>query len=206
MRHRYAVLRFMVFVMLWHGLAGSATTLIPSDKEKYEKLGLSEAEWVLIVDSEMPMARVHELLKSGISISEYFRQPWKKMGISEADWLRQRRSGLSNTDIRSQAQQRRTPNELTVIQSVFLPGYNQFRYAEPVRGWIMTAAAAGCIGLFAVQNFRSNSFKPLGLFLLAPDMVWSGIDMGVSVRREQDSAQDTPLGLKIGMNVTFSFH
>jgi hypothetical protein len=202
------MLRFSVFVMLGFIIAGNAANLTPSDKEKYEKLGLSEAEWARIVDAKMPMAMVHELLKSGISISEYFRQPWTEMGISEADWLKQRRSGLSDADIRSQARQRRTPNELTVVQSVFLPGFNQIRYAEPVRGWTMAVLAAGCIGLFAVQNIRSTRFEPLGLFLLVPDMMWSGIDMGIRVHRERDlqSVQNTPAGPTIDITVSISFH
>jgi hypothetical protein len=208
MRLRYAMLRFSVFVMLGFGMAGSAANLTPSDRDKYEKLGLSEAEWAQIVDAKMPMVTVHELLKSGISISEYFRHPWTEMGISQADWIKQRRSGLSDADIRSQARQRRTPNELTVVQSVFLPGFNQIRFGEPVRGWTMAALAAGCIGLFAVQNIRSTRFEPLGLFLLLPDLVWSGIDMGVRVHRERDRqpAQNAPARPAIDITVSFSFH
>jgi hypothetical protein len=192
-------------VVLLCGLVCSAANLTPADKEAYEKLGLSETEWVKIKDANMPLSKVHEIMECGISISEYFRKPWKELRISEDEYIRLRRAGHSDAEVRSMHAQKRTVNEWSAVQSFFLPGFNQLRRGQPVRGWIMAAAAAGSLGLLVAQNVRSNRFQPLGLCLLFPDMLWSGIDMGVQVAAQQRAKQESGTAPAIGVRVCFSF-
>jgi hypothetical protein len=162
----------------------ASATMTPSDKEMYEKLGLSEAEWGMILDSHMPMSKVNFLLKSGISIAEYFRCPWKDLGLSEGEWIAKRKSGLSDNDMKvvKHAPRQGAP----YIGAFFLPGCFQFTRHEPVRAWIMSTVAVGMIALCAGQSIAKKRFQPLGLFLLFPDMIWSGVDIGFQVEKEQN--------------------
>jgi hypothetical protein len=169
----------------------SAATMTPADKEMYEKLGLSEAEWGMVLDAHMPISKVNFLLKSGISISEYFRSPWKEMGMTEGEWVGKRKSGLSDADIRalkpgehSDATARK--ENTSYIGAFFLPGCFQLARSQPVRGWIMCGAAVGLVTLCVAHSVSSKHFQPLGLLLLVPDMLWSGIDIGIQVQKEQN--------------------
>jgi hypothetical protein len=196
----------IAFVVLLCGLVCGAANLTPADKEVYEKLGLSETEWVKIKDAKMPLSKVHELMKSGITMAEYFSMPWKELRISEKEYIRLRRTGHSDAEVRWMHTRKQTINEWTGVQSFFLPGFTQVRRCQPVRGWIMAAAAAGSLGLLVAQNFRSGRFQPLGLCLLVPDMLWSGIDMSVQVGAAQQRAkQESGSAAGIGVRVCFSF-
>jgi hypothetical protein len=195
----------VVPVVLLCGLVCNAANLTPADKEAYEKLGLSETEWVKIKDAKMPLSKVHELMKSGITIAEYFRMPWQELCISENEYIRLRRAGHSDAEVRSMQAQKRAINEGSAVQSFFVPGFNQVRRSQPVRGWIMAAAAAGSLGLLFAQNIRSSRFQPLGLCLLLPDMLWSGIDMGVQVAAQQRMKPAFEAAPALGARVCFSF-
>jgi hypothetical protein len=180
---------FLCFGICW--LPVSAATMTPADKEMYEKLGLSEAEWGMVLDSHMPVSKVNFLLKSGISISEYFRSPWKELGLTEGEWISKRKSGLSDADIRAIKPASRTEaaahrENTSYIGAFFLPGCFQLSRSEPVRGWIMSGAALGLVTLCVAHSLTTKHFQPLGLILLVPDMLWSGIDIGLQVQREQN--------------------
>jgi hypothetical protein len=69
----------------------------------WEKLGVSQTEWKMIVDNHISEAKVHELLAGGIGIGEYVAKPWKKIGLSEKKWIKKRRSGLSEYDVELEA-------------------------------------------------------------------------------------------------------
>jgi hypothetical protein len=168
-----------------------AANMTPADKEMYEKLGLSEAEWGMILDAHMPMSKVNYLLKSGISISEYFKSPWKEFGMSEGEWIGKRKSGLSDSDIRAMKRQPgddgRAPHENTsYVGAFFLPGCFQLARSQPAKGWIMLGSAIGFVTLCVAHSLSSKHFQPLGLCLLVPDMLWSGIDVGIQVNKEQN--------------------
>jgi hypothetical protein len=181
-------------------------TMSPADREIYEKLGLSEAEWGMVLDAHMPISKVNFLLKSGISISVYFKSPWKELGLSEGEWIRKRKSGLSDADIRAMkgppGDDSRAPREnFSYVGAFFLPGCFQLARSQPVKGWIMSGVAVGMVTLCVAHSLSSKRFQPLGLCLLVPDMIWSGIDIGVQVAREQnpDASRFSTAGRSAGM-------
>lgn len=166
--------------------------MTPADKDEYERLGLSQIEWEMIQKAKMPKSKVYELLKCGVSIKEYFASPWMEFGMSEDEWLSRRRAGESSSDIRLKEQRRTaeahrvSKGEWDMIQGFFLPGLHQFLRAEPVRGYFMSGIAVLSIGYFVYQTTSSKTFQPLGLFFLLPDMVWSGVDIGIQIQKEQN--------------------
>jgi hypothetical protein len=169
--------------LLLYAMAGAMT---PADKELYEKLGLSETEWAMVLDAKMPLSKVKELLRCGISIPEYFRHPWTELGLSESAWIAKRKSGLSDADMRAATSPKASAGEWTTVQAFFLPGYHQIKRGQKLKGWCMAAIAAGAVGLFAFQTARSKRIEPLGLVLLIPDMLWSGVDIGIQVNKEEN--------------------
>jgi len=161
----------------------SVNAASPADKETYEKLGLSETEWSEILEMRLSLPKVHQLLESGVSIAEYHRRPWLKLSITEPEYVRLRRSGLSDADVRLSSTRATQAGGWTTAGSFLLPGVSQVCAGRNVPGWIMAAIALGCAGLCAGMTQHSHAFQPLGLFLLAPDMLWSGIDAGIQVGR-----------------------
>jgi hypothetical protein len=163
----------------------AAANMTPADKEMYEKLGLSEAEWGMVLDSHMSLSKVKYLLKSGISIVEYFKSPWKGLGLSEGEWIGKRRSGLSDNDMRI-VKPAGSGGGASCIGAFFLPGCFQISRGQQAKGWIMTGAAVGFITLCVAHSVSTKHFQPLGLILLVPDMIWSGFDLGIQINREQN--------------------
>jgi hypothetical protein len=163
-----------------------------ADKEEYEKLGLSQVEWDMIQKSHMSKGKLHHLLKCGISIPEYFKSPWKEIKLSEGEWLKRRCAGQSSGEIQTSEQTRQTGglsvagSEWTPIQSFILPGCNQIRRSQYLKGWVMSGLAVASIGFLAAHCITTKSFQPLGLFILVPDMLWSGIDMGIQIQHESN--------------------
>jgi len=163
-----------------------------ADKEEYEKLGLSQVEWDMILKSHMSKAKLHHLLKCGISIPEYFKSPWKEVKISEGQWLKRRCAGQSSSEIKtceqpSQSGPLMAGSEWLPIQSFLLPGYNQVKRNQYLKGYAMSALAVTSLGFFAIQCITTSTFQPLGLFFLVPDMLWSGIDIGIQMQHESCS-------------------
>ncbi len=206
MLRAHAAIKCALVVVLAGVLWQAAQASSPADKETYEKLGLSETEWNEIQQMQLPVSKVKQLLESGISISEYSRRPWEQLSISEAEYIRLRRLGNSDADVRSTYRRERGPAEWTVVQSFFLPGLNQIREGRAVRGWIMAAAAVGSVGLCAGWSVRSRRFQPLGLCLLVPDMLASGIDVSlqVSSRRSGGAAPNAFVDGSVGVNISVS--
>ncbi len=181
-------------------------TMSPSDRDTYEKLGLSEAEWGMVLDAHMPLSKVNFLLKSGISISEYFRSPWKELGLSEGEWISKRKSGLSDADMSAMKRPARGDSQAprennSYVGAFFLPGCFQLARSQPVKGWIMSGVAVAMVTLCVAHSLSSKRFQPLGLCLLIPDMIWSGIDIGVQVNKEQnpDASRFSTVGRSDGM-------
>ena len=163
-----------------------------ADKDEYEKLGLSQVEWEMIQNAHMSTGKLHRLLKCGISIPEYFKSPWRELDISEGDWIGRRCLGQSSADIRLKLQTQQdgvtkvSHSEWVPIQSFFLPGMNQLLRKEKGKGWTMAGIAAASLGVLAGYSLSTKTFQPLGLFFLVPDMVWSGVDMGIQIQHEQN--------------------
>ena len=79
---------------------GYATVAFCQDDPKpWEKYGLSQTEWRTIADSSISMNKVEELLRSGISVTEYAGKPWKGLNMNENAWIQKRRLGESQYDI-----------------------------------------------------------------------------------------------------------
>jgi hypothetical protein len=164
----------------------AAANMTPADKEMYEKLGLSEAEWGMVLDSRMSLSKVKFLLKSGISIAEYFKSPWTDLNMSEGEWIAKRKSGLSDNDMRTIRMKPASSENGAYIGAFFLPGCFQLGRGQAVTGWIMAGAAVGLVTLCVAHSASTKRFQPFGLFLLIPDMIWSGFDIGLQVNRERN--------------------
>lgn len=166
--------------------------MTPADKDEYERLGLSQIEWELILNAKMPKSKVYELLKCGISIMEYFSSPWLACRISEDEWIHRRKAGETSSEIRNKEQQKEaeahrvSKDQWLTIQGFFLPGLHQLLRKEPIRGYFMSGICVLSLGLFAYQTTKTKTFQPLGLFFLVPDMLWSGVDLGIQIQREQN--------------------
>jgi hypothetical protein len=189
--------------------------MTPADKDEYERLGLSQIEWEMIQKAKMPKSRIYELLKCGISIKEYFASPWLEIHISENEWISRRKAGESSSDIRTKEQHREAEahrvshDQWMTIQGFFLPGLHQVLRKEPVRGYFMSAIGVLSLGFFTYQTISTCTFQPLGLFFLVPDMLWSGVDLGIQIQKEQNPdasrfsrAQGFPA--RVGLTVTVS--
>jgi hypothetical protein len=150
---------------------------------EYERLGLSQVEWNLVVQHKMSMDKVKKFLRDGISIAEYFRQPWKEFGISEARWLQNRRRGISDDDMRARCR-KPSSGEWAVVQNFFVPGLHQWLRCEYGKAAVMSGVAAGSLLLFAALPGEKNP-APFAV-VLAADMVWSSIDIGLTVGRENN--------------------
>jgi hypothetical protein len=163
-----------------------------ADKEEYEKLGLSQVEWEMIQKSHMSKGKLYGLLKCGVSIPEYFKNPWKELDISEGEWLDRRCKGQSSSEIRTseinqQAGVKRiSSTEWMPIQSFFLPGLNQFKRKQTVKGYVMSGWAVASIGFFIIHSATEQALQPFDLLLLVPDMLWSCIDIGIQIQRENN--------------------
>ena len=167
-------------------------SMTSADKEEYEKLGLSQVEWQLYLDSHMSKNKLYHLLKCGISLPEYFKYPWRELSITEGEWVGHRCDGESSSEISFKERNRETGlnkashGEWVPVASFFLPGVNQLFRKEPAKGWTMLGIAAASIGFIVGYSVSSQEFQPAGLFFLVPDMLWSGVDMGIQIQHEQN--------------------
>ncbi|MBD3322258.1 MAG: hypothetical protein GF350_14255 [Chitinivibrionales bacterium] len=164
-----------------------------SEKEYYEKLGLSLPEWQYIKRSGMPMKKVFKLLQAGISITEYSQEPWKEMNISEWRWIRKRRSGLTDEQIMRGSPGGGTLGRWSVLQSFLFPGYTQIKMGQYGRGYSMLGIAGisllmGGISLgMELQSMDPAIDYPVFFFVCLPvAMGWSGVDMFVQVEKKMN--------------------
>ncbi|MBD3392491.1 MAG: hypothetical protein GF418_10440 [Chitinivibrionales bacterium] len=157
-----------------------------TDKEEYERRGLSQVEWEMVLDAKMPKKKVDELLKAGISISEYFRYPWLKFGISEQQWINSRKAGLLDSDIAAENKPRGPAEGAVVISAFLLPGYHQCKREQYWKTGIMTGAAVLGATLLAVRSVQERALIPGPLALLVPAMLWSSLDIGLQLNRQRN--------------------
>ena len=191
----------------------SVCAMTAADKDEYDKLGLSQVEWEMIKKADMSKAKLHNLLKCGISITEYFKSPWKDLDMSESEWVYLRCQGQSSVDIKTrennQSVSAASHDEWAPIRSFFLPGVSQIARKQALKGWTMTGLALLSIGAFAGYSASAKAFQPVPLFFLVSDMLWSAIDIGIQVQREQnpDAARfsNNIFGTKCFLTATINF-
>jgi hypothetical protein len=174
------------------------------DLKPWEKYGLSQTEWKMILDNKIPLKKVEELLKSGISVSEYIDKPWIKFKLSESAYIAKRRSGMSAYDIElerttdrgslkdankgtftSEAKPLSGSKDLAL--SFVLPGYEQHRLKHKTRSRIMIALAAGSVAGSLYLSVRAKTIDATPLFvILVPDMFWSMLDYKFSRENSEE--------------------
>ncbi|NLG19361.1 MAG: hypothetical protein GX556_18730 [Fibrobacter sp.] len=170
------------------------------DNKPWERLGLSQTEWMLIEEHNISMHKLEQLLKDGIGVGEYIQKPWEKLGMSESKWMAKRRSGLTNYDIElesgAQIGDWKVDNkdgfrsEITEItrhgeafSSLFLPGYQQLKSGDKVTGRIMVSLAGGAALWCVVGSVANRRFEVIPVVgIIVPDMIWSYIDYKVKDR------------------------
>ncbi|MBD3347384.1 MAG: hypothetical protein GF401_20200 [Chitinivibrionales bacterium] len=160
-----------------------------SEKEYYEKLGLSLPEWQYIKRNRMPMKKVYKLMRAGISITEYSKEPWKEMRISERKWIRKRQAGFTDEEI-MYGPSGESLGRWCVLQSFLFPGYTQIKQRQYLKGYTMLGAAGISLLLggftlgMELQSKETPVDYPVFFFVCLPlDMAWSGIDMYVQVEK-----------------------
>jgi hypothetical protein len=168
------------------------------DIKPWEKYGLSQTEWKVIQENGIPRSKVEQILKSGISVTEYVEKPWVKFNLSEKTYIDKRRSGLSAYDIELERTSDRSgwkkdnrgalKSEKTgllrskeLLVSFVLPGFQQRKLNHTWRSRIMGALAIGSVAgsIYLSAADGKPEFTPL-FVILAPDMFWSMIDFKFS--------------------------
>ena len=176
------------------------------DLKPWERLGLSITEWNLITENNMPMKKVESLLKDGIGISEYFEKPWEPLDMTEKEWIAKRRRGLTSYDIEQEVRManrdssmqptpngnntfidyKRTGETRELTSALFLPGFQQYRYKQKVRGRIMVSLAVTSVAGTVAWSIYQKQFMPLPLLvILLPDMGWSYVDHKIRLRKKR---------------------
>jgi hypothetical protein len=181
----------VVITVLW--ILGATITvhgMTASDKETYERLGLSQTEWELVEDAGMSMEKVEELLKAGISISEYFEYPWLELGMTEKEWIERRRAGVIS-DHMIAARSEHEKSYWAVVQNFFFPGFHQWKRRQYAKSFPMTGIALVSTLLFIFhadydEGAPGSNRHPIYLMFLAGDMVWSSIDIGIQANKERN--------------------
>jgi len=158
---------------------------------------------MMIQDNNIPMDKVEELLKSGISIGEYLKKPWESFEMTEPKWISKRRAGMTSEEIEIEATSSKSINTSEIkngfmaemqgmsgsgkaISSLFLPGFQQLKMKRKAPGIVMVSLAATSVGLCTGLSISKKSFFAVPLFcILIPDMVWSCIDYKISSDRKQ---------------------
>jgi hypothetical protein len=202
---------FYVCVASWVCVAvfafdAESAAMSASDREKYERRGLSQVEWEMILDARMPIEKVDKLLESGISITEYFEYPWLKYGINEEEWIRSRKAGLLDSDIAAENRPRQGSEGAVVISAFFLPGLHQFRRDHHLKGAIMTGAASLAALSMTAISLSTKNFVAEPLIILLPAMMWSSLDIGFQIHHESNpDAARFSCNLPDRKNLTYSF-
>jgi len=190
---------------------GQHLDMSDSEKSQYEKLGLSQVEWQMIKEAEMPIDKVKELISAGISIVQYFEYPWLSLGLSESEWIKRRSLGQVDEHMSTAA----TPGSQMMwlpVKSFFMPGVHQLRRKQPAKGLSMIAIFLGSLTLYALHGRSENESTlkfdyhfPYAVFLLG-DMAWSALDMGYQVNKEinADAEHFSRLRVPPELRLTFS--
>lgn len=187
-----------LFLIIFNCLAFSQQEISP-----WEKLGLSKTEWVMIQENKIPAEKVEELLKAGIGIGEYVKKPWMNLGMSEDKWINKRRSGYTNDDIISKAMSSLSDSSLKAaykanarddfrsvsknsekFSSLFLPGYQQHKNGQKLKGNLMIALSGASLAWCVGGSIYNKRFEFLPIFCITvPTMIWSLADYSAQSKR-----------------------
>jgi hypothetical protein len=182
---------FFFLVFLGFAVQAQSPSELRTDIPEYERLGLSLTEWKMVQQNNMSMDKVKSLLRDGISVSEYFKQPWLELGLTESQWHANRRRGLSDEDMRG-AHPKASSNQWAAIQNFFVPGLHEWLRHEYVRASAMSGIAAASLALYVIVPDKNDAkSKGFGypfpfLVILGADMLWSSLDIGMTVIRESN--------------------
>jgi hypothetical protein len=169
--------------------------------EPWERLGLSKTEWIMIEENHMSMSQVEDLLKAGISISEYFKKPWIELNMTEQRWVEKKRSGMSSYDIEIEAKAKNAEwetemksgfrSEMSGVSenaesfSALIPGFQQFKSGSVAKGVIMSSIALGAVTWCTAGSISNKRFYSLPIFaVIVPDVIWSYVDYKISKRHK----------------------
>ncbi len=174
------------------------------EDKPWERLGLSQTEWKLINDNNIPISKVNQLLMDGVSIHEYLDKPWVGLEMTEDKWMNKRRSGMTSYDIELECREHRrlqkgdlkfeTQQDVhrithngDLFTSLFLPGCYQFQTNQKAKGAIMVSLVASSLIWCTASSISRKRFDVVPVvFVLVPDMVWSFIDYKISLRKERN--------------------
>jgi hypothetical protein len=184
----------IVFIALFLFSGASAHAqeepLIFQEEKEWEKLGLSQTEWMMIQKEKMPREKVELLLKAGIGIAEYFTKPWVELGLSEEEWILKRQKGMEDEDMAPRS--RGTRDDWAPIHNFFLPGFHHFGRKQYGKAYTMSGIAVAAVGLtvvsvVATQKKADHGFSPMyPLLILGADMVWSSVDILMQINKEKN--------------------
>jgi hypothetical protein len=165
-------------------------------------LKLDHIERAFFDDSQMPVEKLHQLMDAEISLENYFDYPWLRLGISEKDWILQHKAGIVHPDDTFGNTKQIASREWAVIQNFFFPGMHQFKRHQTFKGFLMSGIAVASVALFALHknpdDKNSLGFDyPQYFFLLGADCIWSAIDLGVQLKRENEKEM-----LRFSYNIT----
>lgn len=167
------------------------TPFSATEKERQNLLDrLDPFERACFDDSKMPVEKAKMLIDSGIHLDEYFEYPWLKLGISEKDWIRQQSTGTVIGDTITSAKEIAS-QQWSVVQAFFVPGMHQFKRKQTFKGLLMSGIAVASVSLFILHRDPKDKSSigfdyPAYLGILGADMLWSSIDIGIQINREQN--------------------
>ena len=180
----------------------SGTGIGQDDFKPWERLGLSQTEWKLIQENNIPVSKVEKLLKDGISIGEYIEKPWEGLEMKESKWAQKRRAGMTSYDIELEAKSKGQEwnggvkegfrSEIGTVSgsgeafSSLLPGYQQLKAHRKASGIIMLSVAGGSLIWCTAGSIANKRFEGIPVVcVLVPDMVWSLIDFKIFKKKSR---------------------
>lgn len=171
--------------LLWSGVPARAAGA--SDVQDFEGRGITDTEWRMIHDAQMPREKIAEVLDNKVTITEYFRYPWLRLGMSEQQYLEARREGRLTRDNPDLRRSQESDHQWAVVHNFFVPGLHQFKRGQKRKASLMLGGAVFGLGLFgyAIASDKGD-VTPLALMIMVPSMAWSSIDIGMQIHREQN--------------------
>lgn len=184
----------LVMCLIFQAMAQEGYLPSASEKDYYEKLGLSLTEWQKIKENKIPIEKVYKLMEAGISMTEYFTKPWVDLAVSESEWIDKRRAGFTNDQISRKQLNKAGSEQYAVVTNLFLPGFHEWKRRQFVRSSFMTGGSVLSLALSGVAIYRGvqkeNTFSDPAPFLviLPVCMIWSAIDIHIQVQKEINPA------------------
>jgi len=190
----FRYISILLICLIFQSIAQEGAPPSSSEKDYYEKLGLSLTEWQKIKENKIPMEKVYKLMEAGISMTEYFTKPWINLSVSEQEWINKRRAGQTNDQISRKDLNKAKSEQYAVVTNLFLPGFHEWKRRQFVRSSLMTGGSIASLALSGVAIYRGvrkeNSFSdPTPCIVVLPVcMIWSAIDIHFQIQKEINPA------------------